>query len=130
MRIKMLSFLFLFASMCFVLFVCVKSFCKKKRVKFTLITLFVLLLTCTSLNLPLKSYLYTFVFVCDHLWESLLFMRIFLNLFLIMIICKNFFESSLIYDRLWESLFFFFLLQSFFIITIFFIFLFIMTTFF
>ena len=64
---KCCLFLFLFACMCFVLFVCVKSFCKKKRVKITLITLFVLLLTCTSLNLPIKSYLYTFVFVCDHL---------------------------------------------------------------
>ena len=46
MRIKMLSFLFLFACMIFVLFVCVKSSCKKKmkRFKIALIASFTILL--------------------------------------------------------------------------------------
>ena len=34
-------------------------------------------------------YLYAPTFICDHLWESLLFMSIFLNIFLFMIICQN-----------------------------------------
>ena len=38
-----------------------------------------------------RIYLYARIFIFDHLWESLLFMRIFLNLFLFMIICENLF---------------------------------------
>ena len=36
--------------------------------------------------------LYALIFMCDHLWESLLFMRIFLNLFLFKITCVNLFS--------------------------------------
>ena len=41
---KMLPFLFLIAYMCFVLFVRVKSFCRKKKFKTALMTSFTLLL--------------------------------------------------------------------------------------
>ena len=80
----------------FVLFVCVKSSCrkKKKRFKIALIPSFTMLLTCTPLNLPMKSYLYTLIFIYDHLSECFPLMRIFSvyeNLFLIMILCKNLF---------------------------------------
>ena len=43
-----------------------------------------------STHLP-RIHLYALIFICDHLWESLLFMKIFLNLFLFMIICENLF---------------------------------------
>ena len=105
---------------------------KINRFKIVPIPHITILLTYTPLNLPMESYLYTLVFIYDHLWESLLFMRIFLNLFLFMIICENLsllwesfwissylwssvkiffflwesFESVLICDYLWESLFF------------------------
>ena len=107
-RIKMLSFLFLFACMHFMLFVPVKSSCKKKiikRFKIALIPSSTTLLTCTPLNLPMASYLYALIFIYDHLWESFPFMRIFLNLFLFMIICKNLFllwESFWISSYLWS----------------------------
>ena len=44
--------------LCF--FVCVKSSCKKKikRFKIAFITSFILLLTCTPLNLPMESYFF------------------------------------------------------------------------
>ena len=72
MRIKMMSFLFLYACMRFVLFVCVKSSRKRiiKRFKIALIPSFTMLLTCTPLNLPMASYLYSVIFIYDHLWES------------------------------------------------------------
>ena len=47
--------------------------------------------------------LFKSLLIYNHLWESLLFMRIFLNFFLYMINCENLFESFLIYDHLWES---------------------------
>ena len=116
MHIKMLSFLFLFAWMRFVLFVCVKSSCKKKktikRFKIALIPSFTTLLMYTPLNLPMVSYLYALIFIYDHLWGSFLFIGIFSfheNLFLFMIICGGLFflwESLLIYDHLWESFLF------------------------
>ena len=73
---------------------------KIKRFKIALIPSFTVLLMSTPLNLPMESYLYTLIFIYDHLLKSLLFMRIFLNLFLLMIICKSLFESLLIYDHL------------------------------
>ena len=110
---------------------------KKKRFKIALIPSFTLLLTCTTLNLPIESYLYALIFIYDHLsesfpfmrifwifpfyenllnlsllwepfkfliydhlWKSFPFMRTFLNFFLFMIICKNLFESFLIYNHL------------------------------
>ena len=36
-----------------------------------------------------RIYLYALIFICDHLWESLLFMKIFLNIFLFMITCEK-----------------------------------------
>ena len=36
-------------------------------------------------------------FICDHLWKSLLFMKVFLNLFLFMIICEN-----VVFKSLWK----------------------------
>ena len=39
----------------------------------------------------LRIYLHALIFICDHLRESLLFMRIFLKPFLFMIICENLF---------------------------------------
>ena len=62
-----------------------------------------------STYLP-RIYLYTLIFIYDHLWglfflwESFLFMRIPSYL---LIICENFFclwKYLLIYDHLWESL--------------------------
>ena len=100
MRIKMLSFLFLFACMRFVLFVLVKSFCKKKieRFKIVLIPSFTILLTCSPLNLPMKSYLYALIFIYDHHpWGVF---SIYGNLFCL-------WESLLIYDHhLWWSFLF------------------------
>ena len=64
----------------FMRFVHVKSSCKKKIIKsfkIALIPSSTTLLTCTPLNLPMKSYLYALIFFCDHLWGSFLFMRIF-----------------------------------------------------
>ena len=67
-----------------------------------------------SLNLPMASYLYALIFIYDHLWGSLLFMRIFLNLFLFMInyfityslshlpICAYLFSSSFIIQNLFS----------------------------
>ena len=102
MRTKMPSFLFSFACMRFVLFMRVKSSLKKKlinRFKNALISSFTTLLT-WLLNLPMTSFLYALIFIYDHLWESLLFMRIFLNLFLFMIICDN---LSLLWEYFWIS---------------------------
>ena len=86
MRIEMLSFLFLFACMRFVLFVRMKSSCKRKikRFKITLIPSFTILLTCTPLNLPMKN-LFVRTYFC--LWESFFFM----------ISCKTFFINLLQY---------------------------------
>ena len=75
-------------------------------------TSFTILLTCTPLNLPMASYLYAPIFIYDHLWEPLLFMRIFwISSYLwssvrIFPFYENLFESLLIYDHLWESLLF------------------------
>ena len=58
--------------------------------------------TCTKFFQP---YFYALIFIYDHLWESFPFMRIFLNLFLFMIICKNLFllwESFWISSYLWS----------------------------
>ena len=75
----------------FVLLVRVKVFCKKiKRFKIALIPSFTILLTCTLLKLPIKSYLCAFIFIYHHhLWGSFLFMWIFS-----------------VYDHLWESFLF------------------------
>ena len=94
------------------LFVHVKSFCKKKikRFKSVLIPPFSILLMCTPLNHPMKSYLYALIFIYDHhLWGSFLFMGIFSfyeNLFLFMVICENLFflwELFWISSYLWSS---------------------------
>ena len=57
-------------------------------------------MTCSPLNLPMESYLYALIFIYGHLWESILFMRIFLNPFLFMIICEN---RSLLWESFWIS---------------------------
>ena len=86
MRIEILSFLFLFACMRFVLFVRMKSSCKRKikRFKITLIPSFTILLTCNPLNVPIKN-LFVRTYFC--LWESFFFM----------ISCKTFFINLLQY---------------------------------
>ena len=134
MPIKMLPFLFLFACMCFVLFVRVKSSCKKKikRFKTALIPSFTILLTGTPLNLSMENYFINYSYLWSSvkifpfyenllnlslLWESFEsfpFMRIFLNLFLFMIIRENLF---FLWESFWISSY---LSQSFFIITVFF----------
>ena len=102
MHIKMLSFLFLFACMRFVLFCVCEIFLSKKKIKrfkIALITSFILLLTCTLLNLPMESYFFkwslffltfTYFLVCtySHLFfyhskfilYALILVKIFLNI--------------------------------------------------
>ena len=94
---------------CFALFVCEESFCKKNNKQAwncpdTLNSLY-------YWRVPLSThlwriYFYTLIFICNHLWESLLFMRIFLKYFLL-------WESLFIYDHLFESLLFMRILLNF-----------------
>ena len=92
-----------FCSLVFVLLVgfcliCVfmgsKSFVIKNinSLKTVLITSFTMLLTCALSSHLWRICLYALMFICDHPWESLLFIRIFLNLFLFMITCVNLFS--------------------------------------
>ena len=129
MCIKMLSFLFLFTCMCFVLFVHMKSSCKKRERGLKLPWYPHLLyywrlppLICRKLFVRTYFYLWLSVrifpfyenlfclweslLIYDHLWKSFSFMRVFLNLFLFMIICENLFflwESFWISSYLWSS---------------------------
>ena len=113
MCIKMLSFLLFFACMCFVLFVRVKSSCKKKiiikRFKTALIPSFTILLTCTPLKLPqvICTHLFLFMIICENLsllWESFLLMTISFYLWSSVVVFSFYclWESFLIYDRLWK----------------------------
>ena len=80
-------------------FSCVQNLFVKKKNKQAwncLVNLIILYYWHVPLSTYLSNlYLHAFVFICNHLWESFLFMRIFLNLFLFMIICVNLFFKSL-----------------------------------
>ena len=97
---KLLSFCLVLAYFCFVSwFLLVQCFCareifssKKNKQAWNCHDNLILLY---SLRVPLSThlsriYLYSLI-ICDHQWESLLFTRIFFNLFLFMIICENLF---------------------------------------
>ena len=76
------------------------------RLTIVQITSFTMLLKYTPSTTLSRIYLYALIFICDHLWESLLFTRIFLNLSYLWesLFCENLFESLLFYDHLWESI--------------------------
>ena len=132
MRIKLLSFLFLFTYIRFVLFVRVKSSCKKKKKRGLKLPRYPHLLyywrlppsTCRKLFVLTYFYLWLSVrifpfyenlfclwkslLIYDHLWGSFLFIRISSYLWLsvrIFPFYENLFQFLVIYDHLWESLF-------------------------
>ena len=61
--------------------------------KFICTHFFLFVIICENLFFLWESF--ESLLIYDHLWESLLFMRIFLNLFLFMIICENLFFKPL-----------------------------------
>ena len=72
-----------------------KPFRKKmiNRLEIVLIVSYALLLTYALSTHLSRSYLYALVFICDHLWESFLFIRIFL-------VCDflSLYENKLVYE--------------------------------
>ena len=103
-------------------FLGLEVFRKKKNLKLPLYPQFTLLLTCTILTPISRICLYTFIFICNHLWESSFYENLFesflsgrissycVNLFKSLFIVKIFLNPSclwkffLIYAHLWESL--------------------------
>ena len=109
----MLSFLFLFTCMLFVLFMRVKSSCKKKikRFKITLIPSFTIIMTCNPLNLPIESYLFNLFF----------FIRIFFHYHNLFSLTQSYFIITIFFITIFFNYHNLFQLsQSFSIITIFF----------
>ena len=98
--LKIVAF-FIFCSLNFILlvgfglicvFVRAKSFRKKKLVWGCPNYLILLYYWCVPLSTHLSRVcLYPLTFICDHLWWSLIFMRIFLTLLLFIIICVDLF---------------------------------------
>ena len=109
-------------------FLCCRNFFKNKQ-KSVLITSLTILLTCTSLNLPMENlfactYFYlseslfihdnlgeSFLlrksfFIYDHWWESFWTLPVCGNLFLFMLICKNLFLFMFICENLFYEVHF------------------------
>ena len=103
-------------------FLCCRNFFKNKQ-KSVFITSLTILLTCTSLNLPMENlfactYFYLWeslfihdnlgesfllrksFFIYDHWWESFWTLPVCGNLFLFMLICKNLFLFMFICENL------------------------------
>ena len=99
MQIKMLSFLFLFACMRFVLFVCVKSSCKKNNNKEVQNCPDTLIYYTTDVYPPQPTYGKLFVRTYFYLWSPVGVFSFYWNLFFL-------WKSLLIYEHLWRSFLF------------------------